>query len=141
MFIETEKLSDYAANTARLMKTEGEAGGHRAAAAVRRAYLGIKRCHGEISRRFASLPTPPSGCEWIMDNFYMISREYSCIYPQLLSAKHLRYCDEGLLVHALCETLVRCSENEVTEERFSVFVEYFKNSGYEGKGTAYRPLQ
>ena len=28
MFIETEKLSDYAANTARLMKTEGEASGH-----------------------------------------------------------------------------------------------------------------
>ncbi|MDO4982062.1 MAG: glucoamylase family protein [Eubacteriales bacterium] len=127
MYIDSERLFDYAANTARLMKPTGEATGRSAAAALRGAYHAIRRCHDEINRRYASLPSPPSGCEWIMDNFYMISREYNSVYPRIFEAKHLRSCDGGTVVHELAGALVLCSGGEVTQERFSVFMEGFQS--------------
>lgn len=127
LFIDDEKLFEYAANTARLITSLREESILNTAGTVKRAYAGIRKCHDEISRRYSSVPTPPAGCSWIMDNFYMVQREYAACMPELLAASRLRSCGEGLLPLYLCQNLLTCSDGAVSEKRLALFLDGFQS--------------
>ena len=127
LFIDDEKLFEYAANTARLITSLREENIISTAGTVKRAYNNVRKCHDEISRRYSSLPAPPASCNWIMDNFYMVQREYAALMPDLLGASHLRGCGEGLLPLYLCRNLLSCSGGAVSDKRLAVFLDGFQS--------------
>ena len=127
MFIDDEKLFDYAANTAKLLSSIGEIRSLAAAGKIKRAYIGVRKCHDEISRRYSSVPTPPVSCAWIMDNFYMVQREYAALMPDLLRARFLRGNEEGPVPLYMCRSLLMCSGGAVTEKRLSTFLAGFQS--------------
>ena len=72
IYIENDRLFDYAAAAARLLTPGGERTGRGDAHRMQKRYREIKHCHAEIARRFGSMPSPPAACEWLLDNWYMI---------------------------------------------------------------------
>ena len=78
LYIENERLFDYAVSTAKLLRADGERSGHKSALMLRRCYCDIRRCHEIVERRYGKLSSPPSACEWLLDNWYMVQREYRC---------------------------------------------------------------
>lgn len=127
MYIDDEKLYDYAANTAKLISSLKEDGGFTAAAVIKKAYRSVKKCHDEICRRYSSVPAPPRSCDWIMDNFYMVQREYASVLPSVLRASHIRACTEGIIPLHICRALLLCSSGKVTEKRMSLFLDGFQS--------------
>ncbi len=127
MYIDDDKLYDYAANTAKLISSLREDGCIGAAGTIKRAYHGVRKCHDEISRRYASVASPPKSCDWIMDNFYMVQREYASVLPSVLRASYVRSCAEGLLPLYMCRTLLLCSGGAVSEKRLSSFLTGFQS--------------
>ena len=75
LFISDDRLYDYAASTARLLRPTQLAGGRSGAKLLRRHLGDIRRTHEAVQRRYGSLPNPPAACEWLLDNYYMVQRE------------------------------------------------------------------
>ena len=90
MYIDNAGLKEYAAASARLLHPEGECTGAAAAGRLRQDYREIRRCHEEAQKRYGELSSPPSEWEWILDNWYMVQREYQAVIRTLDSARHLR---------------------------------------------------
>ena len=127
IYIENDRLFDYAAAAARLLTPGGERTGRGDAHRMQKRYREIKHCHAEIARRFGSMPSPPAACEWLLDNWYMIEREYRASAPQIVAARRLRRCTEGTLPGALARTLLLSGRGEVTAERFGIFLKGFQS--------------
>ncbi len=127
LFISDEGLYDYAASTARLLRPTQIASGHSGAKLLRRHLGDIRRTHEAVRRRYGSLPKPPAACEWLLDNYYMVQREYAATCSALSQAKRLRLCDEGLLILCLCRSLVESGQGRVTEERCKRFLDGFQS--------------
>ena len=127
IYIENDRLFDYAAAAARLLTPGGERTGRGDARRMQKRYREIKRCHAEIARRFGSMPSSPAACEWLLDNWYMIEREYRASAPQIVAARRLRRCAEGTLPGALARTLLLSGRGEVTAERFGIFLKGFQS--------------
>ena len=126
LYIENEGLKEYAAASARLLHPEGECTGASAAAALRQDYRDIRRCHEEAQKRYGRLSSPPPEWEWILDNWYMVQREYQAVVTRLDRAKHLRRCRDGLMVSALCRTMLLSGRGKLTEERLRLYLEGFE---------------
>ena len=127
IYIELPQLREYAASAARLLAPEGEGGGHGEARRLQRCCREIRRSHTEIARRYGAVPSPPAACEWLLDNWYMIEREYRSILPQIEGARRLRLCTDGVLAAALCRNMLLSGRGEVTEARFEAYMEGFQS--------------
>ena len=62
LYIEEERLHNYAASAAKLLLPQDNCPGTEAAALLRRSFGEIRRCHQAVERRYGSMAA--SGC-WI----------------------------------------------------------------------------
>lgn len=127
LYIDAARLYDYAAAAARLNMPTGECTGGAEARRLQRAVRDIRRCHDEIARRYGTLPSPPAGCEWLLDNWYMIRREARGCVHALEGARTLRRASDGAMAGALCRAMVLSGRGEVTRARFSRFMDGFQS--------------
>ena len=127
LYIEDGRLYDYAVSCARLLTPLQRVGGRAAAKALRRSYAELRRCHDAVERRYGDAAAPPAACEWLLDNFYMIRREYLPASALLRRAEELRACKGGTMIAELCRALVQSGHGEVTEERCKLFLEGFQS--------------
>lgn len=126
LYIEDEALRDYAAASARLLLPTGDCGGAPAARSLARDYREIRRSHEEAMKRYGQLSSAPKEWEWLLDNFYMVQREYQAVLHSLEKARRVRCCADGLMVTALCRNLVLSGRGKLTEKRLSLFLEGFE---------------
>lgn len=127
LYIEDGRLHDYAASCARLLRPQDNCPGTEAAALLRRSFGEIRRCHQAVERRYGSMAAPPSACEWLLDNWYMVQREYLSAVQELKKARRLRCCSQGIVITELCRELVRSGLGKVTEERCGIFLSGFQS--------------
>jgi hypothetical protein len=127
VYIPPERLKDYAVSTARLLRPESRCSGLEAAALLRQSYGTIRRCHQSVERRYGALASPPTACQWLLDNYYMVQREYACAMSHVKTARHLRCCRDGIVIVELCRSLVHAGQGQVTEERCRIFLEGFQS--------------
>ena len=126
-YIEDGRLLDYAASAAMLLRPQDNCAGAEAAALLRRDFLEIRRSHQAVEKRYGKLAGAPAACQWLLDNWYMVQREYPCAAGQLKEAKMLRCSPEGIMITELCRVLVKAGQGQVTEERCAVFLEGFQS--------------
>ena len=127
LYIPDDRLYDYAASAARLLRPTALSGGRSGAKLLRRHMGDIRRTHEAVRRRYGQLPTAPAACEWLLDNWYMVQREYRPVYTALSRARRLRMCDEGLLILCLCRSLLQAGQGRVTEVRCKLFLDGFQS--------------
>lgn len=127
LYIENEGLKEYAAASARILHPQGECTGASAARQLRQDYRDIRRCHEEAVKRYGEISSPPPQWEWILDNWYMVQREYQAVISKLDTAKHLRRCRDGVMVSALCRTMLLSGRGKITEERLRIYLEGFES--------------
>ena len=112
-YIEEQALFDYAASCAKAMSGKAQGFGKHDAAALRRALRQTEKCHSLLSRRYGDAAHVPAACEWLLDNRYMIQREYPDTYAQLKNAPRQRLSRGGLLICELCRALLQCSSGKI----------------------------
>lgn len=127
LFIDNDKLYDFAAGTAKLLLPGADCSGKQCLAELKRDARLISRSCRAIERRFTDDSSMPAALRWLTDNNYMVEREYRAVSGDLARAKGLRLCGEGVMVYELCKALVRCSEGRVQAERCSSFMEGFQS--------------
>ena len=126
MYIEDEKLAAFGAASARLFTLRGSARGTGAAHRLRQSLAQVERTSEDVRRRYEGRPAVPAACEWLLDNRYLARREALGALPALEAARDLRTCGEGLLLTALCRTLVEAGQGKVTRERCALFLAGFQ---------------
>ena len=127
IYIELPQLGEYAASAAKLLSPESEGSGRTEARRLQKCCRELRRSHAEIARRYGTVTSPPAACEWLLDNWYMIEREYRGVLPQIEGARRLRLCPDGVLAAALCRNMLMSGRGEVTEERFKAYMEGFQS--------------
>ena len=127
LYIENARLRDYAASTARLLRPTGECGGKAAARTLAARVREIRHCTAAVRRRYQNSAQVPAACEWLLDNWYLVRREYLLASESLRTARRLRRCEEGLLVLSLCRSLLRSGLGRADEERSRLFLDGFQS--------------
>lgn len=127
LYIEDDRLEAFAASFARLQKPEGRSSGADCALALRRSCGEIRRCHDAVAKRCDDMAAPPAACEWLLDNWYMVRREYLSAYAELREAGALRGRGRTALISALCAELVQAGRGEVNEKRCRLFLDGFQS--------------
>lgn len=126
-YIDNERLADYAVSCARLLKSTGTQSGAEAALRLHESIRGLRRCRDTLHRRYTGAPAVPSGCEWLLDNWYMIQREGPAAEDELRRACSLRRCRDGLIVTELCRTLLQSGHGRLTGQRCRIFLDAFQS--------------
>lgn len=127
IYIENDRLYDYAAATARLLLPTGEGDGKSCVNTLRRAMGDIRRVGSAVRLRYGELAVPPAACEWLLDNQYLAQREYICAASELGHAGTLRRCADGIMLLELCRALFNAGQGSVTEERCRLFLDGFQS--------------
>ena len=136
-YIDNERLADYAVSCARLLKSTGTQSGAEAALRLHESIRGLRRCRDTLHRRYTGAPAVPSGCEWLLDNWYMIQREGPAAEDELRRARSLRRCRDGLIVTELCRTLLQSGHGRLTEQRCRIFLDAFQSVTVLRRGELY----
>ena len=127
MYIENEKLSAYAAAQAKLLRPDGVCAGRAMAAALKRDYAALRRCHELLERRYGTLPSPPAGCAWLLDNWYMVQRDYRSALGALEKARRLQSHGADILLGELARALLRAGRGSADETRCERFLLGFQS--------------
>lgn len=127
VYIEDDRLYDYAASTARLLRPRGEGSGSACIRALRRAMADIKTVSAAVKLRYGDMAAPPAACEWLLDNRYMVQRESACAIETLERSRRLRRCDEGTMLLQLCRALFRAGLGSISENRCRIFLDGFQS--------------
>lgn len=127
IYIDIPELYEYAASAARLMTPEGEGAPRGTARRYKKNMRRVQKCRAEIERRYGACAAPPAACEWIMDNWYMLQREYRAAQPLLKNARAIRRSGRETLLEGLCRNMLLSGRGEVTEERFTAYLEGFQS--------------
>ena len=122
LYIEEEKLAAFAANSARLLETEGEGSAAAAAAELRCHLAAVRRCRDAVAARYADADAVPSACEWLLDNWYLAQREAAAAIADLRAARRQRRGKEGLLMLSLCRTLLSSGRGWLDAGRCAAFL-------------------
>ena len=136
-YIDNERLADYAVSCARLLKSTGTQSGAEAALRLHESIRELRRCRDTLHRRYTGAPAVPSGCEWLLDNWYMVQREGPAAEDELRRARSLRRCRDGLIITELCRTLLQAGHGRLTEQRCRVFLEAFQSVTVLRRGELY----
>ena len=126
LYIEEEKLAAFAANSARLLETEGEGSAAAAAAELRCHLAAVRRCRDAVAARYADADAVPSACEWLLDNWYLAQREAAAAIADLRAARRQRRGKEGLLMLSLCRTLLSSGRGWLDAGRCAAFLRGFQ---------------
>ncbi len=126
-YIDDERLFDYAASCAQTLRPDGVLDGHGEAGTLRRCFQEIERCHDLFRRRYQDAARVPAACEWLLDNDYMIRREYPPVRRALRDAERQRACRGKLLTLELCRALLQAGNGRVSEERCLLFLKGFQS--------------
>lgn len=121
VFVELADLKGYAAQAAAGMARQGR-GRSCAAESLRSSYARLRRCHRLIEQRYGSLASPPSACQWLLDNWHLAQRQYMACLPPLKQAKDLELCRGEPLILGLCRGLVASGQGRVDLERCREFL-------------------
>ena len=125
-YIEDEKLYDYAVSCAQTLRPDGRGDGRGESQALRRCFQETQRCHSLLRRRYEGAAQIPAACEWLLDNFYLLQREYPGTRQALRKAERQR-CRRGkLLVTELCRALLHAGQGRLSEERCALFLRGFQ---------------
>jgi len=126
-YIEDEKLFDYAVSCAQTLRPDGRSDGWGEAQALRRCFHEIGRCQSLLKRRYEGAAHIPAACEWVLDNHYLLQREYPAVRRALKEAERQR-CSRGkLLVTELCRALLTAGHGRLSEERCALFLRGFQS--------------
>ena len=126
-YIEDERLYDYAAACARTLRPEGMDDGRNEAQTLRRCFQEAQRCHALLQRRYAGASHIPAACEWLLDNFYLLQREYPAVRRTLREAQRQRCARGRLLIAALCRALLQAGHGRLTQERCALYLSGFQS--------------
>ena len=126
-YIEDEKLAEYAASCARTLRPDGTLDGAAEAQSLRRRYQETERCCALLRRRFEGAARVPAACEWLLDNFYRIQREYPDTRRALRGCERQRASRGRLLVTELCRALLQAGNGKLSEERCVIFLRGFQS--------------
>ncbi len=127
LYIENNRLGDFAAERAKLLRPLREGSGRDSAAALRRSLEEIRRVHQTVEQRYRDQPSPPAACEWLLDNWYMAQREAAAASAALGNARRLRRCREEALIVCLAQALLEAGEGAADEERSRLFLDGFQS--------------
>ena len=126
-YIEDEKLYDYAVSCAQTLRPDGRSDGRTEARVLRRSFHEAQRCHSLLRRRYAGAAQIPAACEWVLDNHYLLQREYPAVRRALRECERQR-CSRGkLLITELCRALLHAGHGKLTGERCAVFLRGFQS--------------
>ena len=125
-YISEEKLAAFAASEARLLRPDAAGSARRCAELMKRSFSLIERTHQTIARRYGGQPSAPAACEWLLDNWYMVQREYRSARAGLSGARRLRLCGELPLIFELCRALLHAGLGAADEERCALFLRGFQ---------------
>ena len=126
-YIEEERLFDYAAACARTLRPEGMDDGRAEAQTLRRCFLSCEQCYALLRQRYEGAARIPAACEWLLDNFYMLQREYPCVRRALRQAERQRGARGRLLISALCRALLQAGHGKVTDARCAAYLAGFQS--------------
>ena len=126
-YIEDDRLYDYAAACARTLRPAGMDDGRGEAQALRRCFQECDRCHALLRRRYENTAHIPAACEWLLDNFYMLQREYPGLRRALRECERQRSTRGRLLVAALCRALLQAGHGKVDEARCALYLAGFQS--------------
>ena len=126
-YIDDERLFEYAASCAQTLRPDALLDGRGEASTLRRCFQEIERCHSLFRRRYADAARIPAACEWLLDNYYMIQREYPPVRRALKDAERQRSCRGKLLTLELCRALLQAGNGRVSEERCLLFLKGFQS--------------
>ena len=127
MHIDNEKLFAYAAAQAKLLRPDGLCTGRETVAALRRNFGALRRCHELLERRYGTMATTPSAVAWVLDNWYMVQRDYRSALPALQKARRLQSHGRDALLAELCRALLRAGQGSADEERCELFLAGFQS--------------
>ena len=125
-YISEEKLPGFAASEARLLHVENEGSARSCTELLHRSFSLIRRSHEVIARRYGTQPSVPVAFEWLLDNWYMVQREYRSAHTELNAARRLRLCGAQPLIYELCRALLHAGQGAVSEERCTLFLQGFQ---------------
>ena len=126
-YIDEPGLFDYAASCAKAMGQCGMSHGKGEAARLRRCRQQLEKCHSTLLSRYGSAHQVPAACEWLLDNRYMIQREYPDTLARLKSAPRQRSFRSRLMVTELCKALLQSGQGRLSGERCSIFLRGFQS--------------
>jgi hypothetical protein len=126
-YIEDERLYEYAAACARTLRPEGMDDGRGEAQTLRRCFQEAERCHTLLQRRYEGASHIPAACEWLLDNFYLLQREYPAVRRALREAERQRCTRGRLLITALCRALLQAGHGRLTRERCASYLAGFQS--------------
>ncbi len=126
-YIENERLFDYAASSARSMLDCRMGSGRQDALELRHRHREIEGCHSVLLERYSESARVPAACEWLLDNRYIIQREYPQAYSELKNAEAQRIYRGSLMLMQLCRALVQAGQGKLTAERCSIFLRGFQS--------------
>ncbi len=126
-YIENEKLFDYAASAARSMNGCSRGSGRHDAAQLRHWHREIENCHRVLLERYSEKSRVPAACEWLLDNRYMVQREYPEAYAALKAAEPQRIFRGSLMITELCRALIQSGLGSLSAERCDIFLRGFQS--------------
>ena len=126
-YIEDDRLYDYAAACARTLRPEGMDDGRSEAQTLRRCFQEAERCHTLLQRRYEGASHIPAACEWLLDNFYLLQREYPAVRRALRETERQRCTRGRLLITALCRALLQAGHGRLTRERCASYLAGFQS--------------
>lgn len=127
-YIEDRRLFEYAASCANSLRDTLPASGKADAAALRQSFMLLEKCHSVLKRRYSDSARVPAACEWLLDNRYIIQREYPSAISALSHARTQRSCRGRLIITQLCRSLLQAGQGKLSAERCSIFLEGFQSS-------------
>lgn len=126
LYITDSRLFNYAASASRLISPGKFTSGMREAKKLKRDMAGIKAANSALSKRSEDMISVPAQWEWLLDNYYMVQREYLSSFKAISSAKYLRRSNSGTLIFSLCRSLLASGQGQITEERLRLFLNGFQ---------------
>jgi len=125
-YIENSGLSKFAASCAKSLAPLEKGSGRADAVELKKSLRQLEKCHSVLLRRYEDAADVPAACEWLLDNRYMIQREFPDTYASLLAAREQRSCRGTLLVVALCKALLQSGQGSLSAQRCEIFLEGFQ---------------
>ena len=121
-----ERLPAYAANIAKLLPALTEGGGASDALRLRRALQAVRRSRDAVARRYTDAANTPPACEWLLDNWYLAQSEGRAALRDLRRAVRQRGDGRGLLILALCRSLLGAVQGQWDAETCAAFLRGFQ---------------
>ena len=122
LYIENERLFNFAASSARLLKSGKAKGTENALKKLNKNMKLIKK-----ARDAAELKEETEASCRLLDNFYMLSELYVNCRQSLLTKTRLRSSGDSLLIEALCRSLLDSGKGKITKERCGLYLSGFQS--------------